>query len=259
MTGLEEMNRRLLDGLVFCQKAYSLFETVRRGPNGTERLRPRKGKVEKKLIEEILPIARFLQTRYSHGRKIKVKWVDGSQNYDAYLLSAGYLVEKKFVPRRQYLEVTTAVHSNDHLARRHLNSEEFVFGVRGIEVDRKSKKIISKPHVYTNWEVQDEFAKLIKKRIEKKANIIYPKDTLLVIQCMLDMPFADYEWAHMIEEVRKAEIDHNFREIFLFDANLNHFTTLYEDKRKGSKEQRGITLRCAAASRRHIGHKIKEE
>ncbi len=232
VTELEDINDHLMDGLEFCQKIYGLFEKVRCGPNGVERLRLRKAKTDKKLIEELIPIARYIQMRYGHGRKIKVRWVDGNQNYDAYLLSSGYLVEKQFVPKRQYLEVTTAVHSNDHLARFHLNKEGFVFGVRGVEKDRKTKKIVSRPHVYTNWEVQDEFAELIKKRIEKKANIKYPQGTLLVIQCMLDIPFADYEWEHMIEEVRKAEIGHTFREIFLFEANFNHFTTLYGDKQQ---------------------------
>ena len=241
MAELEEINERLMDGLEFCQRTYGLFEKVRCGPNGVERLRLRKAKTDKKLIEELIPIARYVQMKYGHGRKIKVKWVDGNQNFDAYLLSSGYLVEKRLVPQKQYLEVTTAVHSNDHLARLHLNTEGFVFGVRGIERDKKRKRIISKPHVYTNWEVQDEFAELIKKRIEKKAKIKYPKHTSLVIQCMLDMLFADYEWEHMVEEVRKAKIGHTFREIFLFEANLSHFTTLYGDKRQGSKEQRGIT------------------
>ncbi len=241
MAELEEINKRLMDGLEFCQKTYDLFEKIRCGPNGVERLRLRKTKTDKKLIEELLPIARYVQMKYGHGRKIKVKWVDGNQNYDAYLLSSGYFVEKRLVPKRQYLEVTTAVHSNDHLARFHLNTEGFVFGVRGITVERKSKTIISKPHVYTNWEVQDEFADLIKKRMEKKTKIKYPKHTSLVIQCMLDMQFADYEWEHMVEEVRKAKIDHTFRDIFLYEFNLNHFTTLYGDNRQGTRKQRGIT------------------
>lgn len=232
-----------MDGLEFCQKTYGLFEKVRCGPNGVERLRLRKAKTDKKLIEELIPVARYIQMKYDHGRKIKVKWIDGNQNYDAYLLSSGYLVEKRLVPKRQYLEVTTAVHSNDHLARHHLNTEGFVFGVRGIEIDRKTKGIVSKPHAYRNWEVQDEFAELVKKRIVKKANIEYPRHTSLVIQCMLDMPFTDYEWEHMVEEVRKAKIDHAFRDIFLFASNLSHFTTLYGDKRRGRKGQRGITRR----------------
>lgn len=253
MAELEEMNKRLMDGLEFCQKTYGLFEKVRCGPNGVERLRLRKAKTDKKLIEELIPIARYVQMKYGHGRKIKVKWVDGNQNFDACLLSSGWLVEKRLVPKKQYLEVTTAVHSNDHLARLHLNTEGFVFGVRGIKIDRK--RIISKPHVYTNREVQDEFAELIKKRIEKKATIKYPKHTSLVIQCMLDMPFADYEWEHMVEEVRKTKIAHTFRDIFLYESNLSHFTTLYGDRQQGSKNQRGITRRSTgrAQTAAHAG------
>jgi hypothetical protein len=101
---LADFDNRLINGMDFCKKAYSLFENIRRSPNGVERLRLRKDRLEKKLIEELLPIARYVQARHSHGRQLKVRWKDGTQNYDAQLLSTGLLVELRLVPRVVYLE-----------------------------------------------------------------------------------------------------------------------------------------------------------
>jgi hypothetical protein len=116
-----------MNGLDFCKKAYGLFEEIRKSPNGVERLRLRKNKLEKKLIEELLPIARYIQARYSHGRQLKVRWRDGMQNYDARLLSSGFLVDIQMLSKSEYAEVTTAVHENDHIARRiaHKNGRVF--------------------------------------------------------------------------------------------------------------------------------------
>jgi hypothetical protein len=69
----------LLDGLNFCGKVYELFESIRHTEDGRSRLRMRTSEVEKKLVEELLPICKYLQTKYRSGRYISVKWVNGSQ------------------------------------------------------------------------------------------------------------------------------------------------------------------------------------
>jgi hypothetical protein len=69
--GLADFDNHLMNGLDFCKKAYSLFEEIRMSPNGVETLRLRKGRLEKKLLEELLPIARYIQARYSHGRQLR--------------------------------------------------------------------------------------------------------------------------------------------------------------------------------------------
>ncbi|MGO9177352.1 MAG: hypothetical protein ACLPT6_10375 [Desulfobaccales bacterium] len=224
MKELDEINGRLRDGLIFCRKVYDLFEKIRTGPDGVRRLRARE-KLEKRLIEELLPVARYVQMRYNHARKIKVKWIDGNQQYDAYLLSSGWEVEHDFVPKKQFLEVTTAVHQKDHLAREHLNKHGATFGTRGMTRDKKTKETISKPTVYTNHEAEDEFVELIKGRINKKVKKQYPKDTLLVIQCVFDTAL---EWDYIIEKVRSANIVRPFKEICLFDSSAKYFATLYQ-------------------------------
>lgn len=69
--------------LDFCRKVYDFFDQVQRGPDGIAKLRLRKTKNEKRLIEELIPIARYVQARYREGRRIKVRWFGGSQPYDA--------------------------------------------------------------------------------------------------------------------------------------------------------------------------------
>ena len=229
---LIDFDNRLMNGLDFCKKVYGLFEEIRRSSNGIERLRLRKGKLEKKLIEELLPSARYIQARYSHGRPLKIRWKDGSQNYDARLLSTGVLVDRHLVAKGQYIEVTTAVHENDHIARNISHRDGFVFGVRGIQKNIKTGEYISEPYVYTNYELQDDLAGRILNRIEKKNNIKYPPQTILVIQCFLDTLILEDEWDYAIQKVKASGVEHRFREIFIFDSNHHYFSTLHSKSRK---------------------------
>ena len=183
-----------MNGLLFCKEVYALFDHIRKSTDGIERLRLRKDKLEKKLIEELLPIARYIQARYSHGLQIKVKWVDGIQSYDAYLLCAGSLIDLHHVPRKQFIEVTTAVHKNDHVLRSIINNYSPAFGVKGVSKVAKSKKYESKPYVYTNYEAQEDLYLKILQRIQSKNEIVYPKNTTLIIQCFLDTIFLEDEW-----------------------------------------------------------------
>lgn len=128
MKELNEINNRILDGLNFCKKTYKIFESIRASKYGIEKLRLREGRLEKKLIEEVLPVTRYVQMKYSHGRMIKVKWIDGNQPYDAYLLSSGPQVERGYVLRKQFLEVTTAVNQKDYLSMQHLNKNGYSWG-----------------------------------------------------------------------------------------------------------------------------------
>ena len=233
---LADFDNRLMNGLDFCKKAYGLFEQIRRSSNGVERLRLRKGRLEKKLIEELLPIARYVQARYSHGRQMKVRWKDGTQNYDARILSNGALVDVRLSPKSQYVEVTTAVHENDHIARSISNKNGRVFGVKRIQKDPQTGEYISEPYVYTNEELSEDLAQKILERIKAKTKIKYPTDTALIIQCFLDTLFLEDEWAYAIQKVKDSGVEHRFREIFLFDSNHHYAATLYGKSRRTKRQ-----------------------
>jgi hypothetical protein len=224
---LDQINDRLLDGLVFCGKAYRLFGKIKASTGGIQKLRLRQEHTVKRLIEEVIPVARYVQMRYSHGRRINVKWIDGKQQYDAYLLSSGPQVENGIFPRRQFLEITTAVQHNDHLVRFHINDTGYAFSAKGTTRHKTTKEIVSTPYVYKNYEAEDDFVRIIVCRINDKSNIKYQKNTVLVIQCMFGGVVYESEWNYIVDQVKKHVGTYKFDEIFLFDSNINYFATLY--------------------------------
>ena len=86
---LAQFDGVLLDGLEFCSRVYAHYESVRNADDGPSRLRMRPSRLEKKLLEELLPICKYVQASYRPGRYISVRWVDGDQPYDAELLQRG--------------------------------------------------------------------------------------------------------------------------------------------------------------------------
>jgi hypothetical protein len=120
---LSAFNNRLMNGLIFSKKVYDLYEQTRKSPNGLEKLRLRRNKSEKKLIEELVPLAKYVQALYTCGRQLRIRWIDGRQRYDAVLFSSGYAAEKGRVEKRLLIEVTTSVHKNHHWRQELLNKQ----------------------------------------------------------------------------------------------------------------------------------------
>jgi hypothetical protein len=231
---------QLLDGLDFCREVYDLFDQIQKQPDGVARLRKRAG-VEKKLIEELIPIARYVQARYREGRRLKVRWLSGSQPYDAELWSSGGLVRHKCAPRKVLLEVTGSMHENEYLARHLLMTKGGSFGVKGISRDRKTGEVKSEPHAHTNHEIETDLATQIVARIEEKAAKNYPWNTVLIIQCFCNSLTLLTEWEDAIKRVQDANLQIPFREVFLIE-NVNSYTeTLYGHKRARSRRVKGLS------------------
>jgi hypothetical protein len=228
-----------LDGLDFCRKVYDLFDQIRGETDGVTKLRLRPTKNEKRLIEELIPIARYVQARYREGRRIKLRWFSGSQSFDAILWSSGGLIEYRMAPRKLLVEVTTSVHQNEHLARRLLHERGGSFGVKGISWDKKTGDLVSKPHVHTNDELATDLAGQILERLENKRNKHYPAGTVLIINCVPNSLITPSEWNDAIERVTEAKAHLAFREVFLVETIMSHSTTLYGDpKREALKGQK---------------------
>ena len=229
---LSAFDNRLMSGLEFCRKVYAFSEQIRKSPGGVNRLRIR-GRSEKKLIEELMPIARYVQARYSAGRLLRVRWTLGSQQYDARLLSSGFLAEKDVVPKCQHVEVTKVVHKHDHLLRSLLATQGHAFSVKGISRGRKSKEIVSRPHVYDNREAEDDLSKGILECIASKDAKDYPSGTVLVVQCVPDTLLLHDEWEYVVQKLREADAQHRFYEIFIFESRYS--ATLYGKPRQGTR------------------------
>lgn len=225
--GFIDLDDRLLDGLDFCGRVYELFDEVRRAPDGVTKLRLRPSKLEKRLIEELLPIARYVQIRYREGRRVKVRWLSGSQPYDAVLWSSGVIVQHHMAPRRLLVEVTTAVHQNDHLARRLLQEEGGSFGVKGISRDKKTGGLISTPHGHANDEIVSDLAAQIAKCISNKTGKGYPFGTALIVRCVANTVTLESEFEVAVQRVREMQIHHGFREVFVLDSVSLASATLF--------------------------------
>jgi hypothetical protein len=226
---LATFDGRLLDGLEFCRRVYDLFDHIQKLPDGISRMRRRQG-LEKKLCEELIPIARYVQARYREGRRLKVRWFSGSQPYDAELWSSGGLVKHRCAPRRVLLEVTCSMHDNEYLARRLLETQGGSFGVKGISRNRKTGVVTSKPSGHNNNEIEIDLAAQILARIGEKAAKHYPWNTILIIQCYCNTLTLLSEWKHAIQRVKDARPAIPFREVFLVE-NVNSYTeTMYGDR-----------------------------
>lgn len=228
---LSLIDGRRQDGLLFCRRAYKLLERIQKEPNGISRLRHRGAKLEKRLIEEVLPLARYIQMSYREGLHIDVQWFSGSQRYDAILFLSGGLVKHGMAPARVLVEVTTSVHPNDHLRREILDEGRPSFGVKGLSRDAKTRKVLSRPVGYRNSELANDLAEQVLSRLTDKSTKQYPPGTVLLINCETDTLILEDEWNDAVELVKDAKAHIGFREVNLIDAKTKRIATLYGDRK----------------------------
>jgi len=223
---LTSLDGKLLDGLKFCSEVYALFRTIRATPAGVSRLRRRKSRVEKKLIEELLPITKYVQLRYRLGRYISVKWTDGNQQCDAEIRQEGGLVNPNYYPAKGYIEVTGSMHRNDHLARELLDTGRPVFGLEGIR-RVKGGTIESVPVGHSGRDFIESYAKILRERVLAKAQLPFPKNTTLIIRCDLNTVYMPDEWDDLVEKVRPTVPPRPFIEVFLYDEVGQHNASIF--------------------------------
>jgi hypothetical protein len=224
---LSTFDGQLIDGLEFCRKVYDFFDQTQRQPGGISKLRLRSTAAAKKLLEELIPIARLVQARYQHGRRIKVRWFSGSQPYDAILWSSGGLVKHGMARRRQVVEVTTAVHPNDHLSREELDRTGRSWGAKQILRNKRTREVRSEPYVYQNDERSVDLSGQIVECLKKKSVKSYPPSTVLIVNCESEGLLLEDEWDEAVARVKQADEHSSFREIFLIEASRNYSATLY--------------------------------
>ena len=211
---LDSFNNRCMDGLLFCRMAYVFFNQIHDGPDGVKRLRTRPTDTEKKLLEELLPIARFIQIRTRPGLNLQVRWVYGNQSYDAVLRQSGWCVNGGAEPGERILEVTGVYHPNHYLVKEALSAGIPVFGLDGLSRDPITGEVISIPTVRTNYDFVERFAERVVCGIAKKATKAYSPGAILLAEINLDTPYDDHEWDHLIKFVRQRLCEHTFSEIW---------------------------------------------
>lgn len=213
---LTDLNGQLLDGLEFCSRVYTLFESVREADGGRSHLRMRSSHLAKRLIEELLPIRQYVQASYRLGRYISVRWVDGSQQYDAEIRQRGAYVSPNYYPAKGYLEVVCAMHPNDYLMRERLDKEGGAFGLEGLR-RLPDRRIESIPVGHEGDEFINSYSRIVLAQIAKKAEKPYPKHTTLIVNCNLNSTYMADEWSALIARVKANLPENSFREIYLYD------------------------------------------
>lgn len=232
---LSTVDGRLMDGLKFCARVYDLFDWIRSQPDGIRRFRLRPSKTEKRLLDELVPLAHYVQARYRQGRRINVRWHSGSQAYDAILWSRGALVQHDVGPRRVTVEITTSVHPNDYLRRELAEQGGPCWGVKRIHRDKKTRTIESQPTCFSGGELANDLAGQIIARIADKATKGYPSGTVLIVDCVTDTLTMQDEWDDAIDRIRDAGMHRGFREVFLYNGLMDYQTTLYGDRKKRNR------------------------
>ncbi len=212
---LDSLDGKFIDGLDLCRQVYRLFEQVWEGEDGTRKLRERK-RPEKRLLEELLPICRYVQVFYGPGLYLSICWLTGKQ-YDAKVEASGGVVEAGGCPPTGTLEVTQAVHRNEYLMRERLQTAGHAFGLSGLSravgVDG-TKLVESIPTSFSNQSYIDEFAVIMLNAINAKIAKAYPDDTTLIVDCTLNTIYGKLEWEELIRRVRESLPSHNFVRVF---------------------------------------------
>ena len=223
---LDSFHNKSLNGFSFCQKAYKLFNQIKSETNGLERLRMRQSELERKLIIEILPLAKFVQIKTKPGNELKIKWMNGDQTFDACFVQFGSYVDNGFSIPKGHLEVTGVYHPNHFLANELLNSGETFFGCDGLMRHKKTKTIHSTPIAKNRLESAENMATLAIGQIKKKSEKPYPDKTILIVECNLDTYYYEHEWHHFLCKVREDIPSHSFKEILLYDSLVGQYAYL---------------------------------
>ena len=215
----------LLDGLAFCAAAYRLFEEIRSLPDGVSRLRKR-SRVEKRLIEELLPISAYVQSNYRPGRYLSIRWQSGNQQCDAELMQEGEYVRQGYFPALGFIEAVSVVHPNEHLMRELLESKGSAFGLEGIR-RVTGGEIVSEPVSYSIGEVVSSYAALVLQEVSAKGAKAYPPNTVLVVQCFLNTLYMPNEWQSLMAQVSASMPHHPFSAVFFCESLGQYTHTVY--------------------------------
>ena len=251
--GLESIDGQLLDGLEFCARTYAVFDVIRRAPRGVEELRLLTTPRAKKMLEELLPLAAYVQARYGVGSRLLIRWPGGNRPYDASLSVSGLDVEYRGVPKRQFLEVTTACHRNDYLVREHLHKTGGAFAPRSTARVPKTRGTVSTPSVHSYRENEREFIAQVGEAIKAKASKSYPPSTVLLVRLVVHLPILDDEWSFIVNELRNLQISVPFREVVLLEPISERLTSLYRRARRTRSDRRlNATTKERAGDRRAV-------
>jgi hypothetical protein len=101
------------------------------------------------------------------------------------------------------------------------------WGVKRIWRNKKTKEIVSEPHVYRNDERSLDLAYQIVERLKSKSTKKYPTGTVLIVNCDSDGLLLENEWDDAVKRVGEAQQHLAFREGFFVETGRGYSATLY--------------------------------
>lgn len=224
-----------LDGFIFCSEAYRLLDSIKADEGGLSRLRLRGSRItfdpEKRLVEEILPICRFIRERYRPGRGMQVCWCRGNQRPESFQYDAKIRMKKKGFLEEDvsdyFVEVSTVNYSNDHLFRELLEKQGFSGGIEGVHRS-KGGSIESAPVIHEGSEFAEKFADLVLNSIREKSEKKYGRNTILILSCNLAKLYEEQDWSVLKRCVEESVPLNAFVEIFIYDNLIERGFTLWK-------------------------------
>lgn len=220
----------MLDGLCFCSQVYAMFNALSMQPDFQTRLRRRPTKFEKRLIEELVPLARYVQLNYTRGVNISLCWGSGSQTGEAIIRRSGLAVQWGERRAEGMLEVTQAAHKRDYLLRELLDTQGHSFAPDGISAEGKAHQgnrvVRSEAYAYSNNEAIVRQTVIVLDAIKAKAAKPYPDNVTLIVQVTLTCLLMPDEWNELVQGVRDNLPEHRFDEIWLLDASDRYYSRI---------------------------------
>jgi hypothetical protein len=213
-----------MDGLEFCQKVFGFFEALQSSDGGASEIRLRRSAMANKLVGELLPICTYILAKYWLGNYMFVRWMNGSQTFDAELVTKGFypkLTESDL--SKEYLEVTISMDPNEYLGWQALEQNGVHFG-RGSLRRSGKQKVVSQP-INGDRDFVAEDAILAIEAITRKSKINYPENTTLIMPCYLAMPYCPFEWDRFSDLVKIGLPNNRFKEIFIFEESGKGYKT----------------------------------
>lgn len=227
---LIKFKNKKFDGFDFCKLVNEEHYCIIRNIDGVKALRS-KNRGFKEFMEEIIPISFYVRRNYGLGRRLFVTWcgsnIDNNGcavSYDGLIEQHGVAVDLYNLESKFYLEVTSALLKNQHLADQLLNEEGGHFAVKGI--DKKDGKLVSEVISFEGTEYVNEFCERLSEIIIKKLAKKYPDKTVLVVCCTLDTPFTSSDWELLESKIRSEIRNDKFIEIFIYDSTSERFFTI---------------------------------
>lgn len=218
------------DGFDFCKLVNEEHSFVLKSIDRVKALRT-KERGFKEFMEEIIPISFYVRKNYGLGLKLFVIWcgsnIDNNGcvvSYDGLIEQYGVAVNLCNLEPKFYLEVTSALLENQHLADKLLNEEGGHFAVKGIH--EKEGKLVSEVISFEGTEYVDEFFEKLSKIIIKKLAKNYPDKTVLVVCCTLDMLFTSSDWELLERKIKSGIRNDKFIEIFIYDSTTERCFTI---------------------------------